>query len=160
MISELPIISPHSYSKGKRVRRGLKSPEDWVSEIRKCWTNLDELDKLARSWLAFLPQIQRIAVSKYGGGIDGRGKALQELLTQALSEAKQYKTDEKTHAVLSKYPDVDKTKIADEFHMSREQFSRVYVSKANKILTKAFMDIVHRLGKASLHGRRAKDLSQ
>lgn len=148
VISELPLISPHDYSKGKRSRRGPKSPEDWVSEIRKCWRNLDDVDKLARSWLAFSPQIQRIAVSKYGGGIDGRGKALKELLTQALSEAKQYNTDEKTHAILSKYPDVNKTKIADEFDMSREQFSRGYVSKANKILTKAFLDILHHRSKA------------
>jgi len=148
VISELPLISPHDYSKGKKGRRGPKSPEDWVSEIRKCWTNLDDVDKLARSWLAFSPRIQRIAISKYGGGIDGRGKALKELLTQALSEAKQYNTDEKIHAILSKYPDLNKRKIADEFHMSREQFSRGYVSKANTILTRAFLDILHRLSKA------------
>jgi hypothetical protein len=132
-------------------KRGPRSPEDWISEIRTCWQHMDDLDRLAGSWLASLPQVQRMAVSKYGGGVDGKGKALQALLTQALSEARQYKADEKTHAVLSKYPAVEKIQIAKELHISREQFSRNYVSKANKILTNIFIDIVHRLGKAQLN---------
>jgi len=144
VISDVPLISPRRYSKRKKGRRGPKSFDEWVSEVRRCWTNLYDEDKLARSWIAFTPRVQKISVSKYGGGIVGRGKALKELLTQAVLEAKQYDNDEKTSAVLSKYPHITKTEIAAEFGMTREQFSRSYVSKATKILTVTFLRIIGR----------------
>lgn len=144
VISDIPVISPHHLPKRKGERRGPKSLEEWISEIRRCWTYCNDEDKLAGSWIAFVPQVQKISVSKYGGGLVGRGRAMKELLAQALQEAKKHNTDEKTLAVLSKYPHVKKREIADEFGMTREQFSRSYVSKATKILTITFLSIIGR----------------
>lgn len=125
-------------------KRGPKSPKLWASEVRKDWGNLNDVDKLGRSWLADLPKVQRIAASKYDGGMIGRGRALKELLAQALIEAREYNTDGKTHAMLSKYPDLKIKEIAEGCGVKREHFSRLYCRKATAILTMTFQRIIGR----------------
>ena len=145
-----------TYRKQASGQRGPKPPDSWYREIRKAWGVLDDVDKLGRSWLASLPEVQELATSEYEGGLIGRGKALKELLTQALIEARQYETDEKTHMMLSKYPEVKINVIAKECGISREQFSRNYVSKATTILTETFQRTIGRKTKSRAHGRAAR----
>lgn len=76
--------------------------------------------------------------------------ALKELLTQALIEARRYETDEKTHAMLSKYPEVTITTIAKGCGITREQFSRNYCYKAVTILTESFQLVIGRRSKSQV----------
>lgn len=138
-----PSISQDS-RKQKGSKRGPKPPELWVSEIRKDWDNVEDADKLGRSWLAFLPEIQEIARSKYEGGIIGRGSALKDFLTRAIAEARQLDTDKMTHAMLINYPKLNITEIAKSCGISRETFSRNYCPKAAIILTRIFRRIIGR----------------
>ena len=141
-------ISPTAYNKQERLKRGPRSPDSWYTEIRKDWRNIEDVDKLGRSWLSLLPQVQKLAVSKYGGGLVGRGMALKELLTQALTQARRYETDDKTHAMLRKYPVVTIEAIARGCGITREQFSRNYCPKATMILTEAFQLTIGRRSKS------------
>ena len=144
MISDVPVIQPHRYSKSKGEKRGPKPLEKWIIDIRMGWRDIEDVYKLGRSRLASLPEVQTLATDKYEGGYIGRGKAVKELLTKALIEARSYNTDEKTHMMLSKYPEVQINIIAKECGISREQFSRNYCYKAATILTIAFLRIIGR----------------
>lgn len=129
-----PVLQPTDH-KQKSLKRGPKSPGSWYSEIRKDWGNLDDVDKLGRSWLASLPEVLELATSKYEGGVIGKGRALKEVLTQALVEAKQCETDKKTYAILNKFPKMKIREIAAACGIDRSTLSRDYVSKATVILT-------------------------
>ena len=144
VISDLPVISPRQGAKRKIGKRGPKPLEKWIRDIRKNWGDLDDVYKLGRSRLASLPEVQALATDKYEGGYIGRGRAVKELLTQALIEARSYNTDEKTHMMLSKYPEAKINVIAKECGISREQFSRNYCHKAATILTMTFLRIIGR----------------
>lgn len=139
-----------TYRKQASRKRGPKPPDSWYKGVRKDWGNLDDADKLGRSWLSLLPKVQKLAASKYGGGLAGRGMALKELLTQALIEARRYETDEKTHAMLGKYPEVTITTIAKGCSITREQFSRNYCYKAVTILTEAFQLVIGHRSKSQV----------
>jgi hypothetical protein len=138
-----PSLSQDS-RKQKGSKRGPKPPELWVSEIKNGWDNIEEVDKLGRSWLAFLPEVQEIARSKYEGGTIGRGSALKELLTRAVAEARQLDTDEMTHTMLINYPKLNITDITKLCGISRETFSRNYCPKVAIILTRIFRRIISR----------------
>lgn len=140
---EWPSLSQDS-RKQKGSKRGPKPPGLWASDIKKDWDNIEDADKLGKSWLAFLPEIQEITRSKYEGGLIGRGSALKELLTRALAEARQLDTDEITHAMLINYPKLNITEIAESCGISREIFSRNYCPKAAIILTRIFRRIIGR----------------
>ena len=97
VISDLPVISPRQGSNRKIEKRGPKHLEKWIRDIRKNWGDLDDVYKLGRNQLASLTEVQALATDKYEGGYIGRGRAVKELLTQALIEARSYNTEEKTH---------------------------------------------------------------
>jgi len=94
-----------------------------------------------------LSKIQDLAVSKYGGKSVGKGLALQELLTKAVSEAQKYDMDEKTREVLSKFPQFSMKQIAVSFGLSREHFSRLYGTRAARLVTITFQRILDRYPK-------------
>jgi putative heme iron utilization protein len=81
----------------------------------------------------------------------GRGRALKQLLTEALVEARQYNTDEKTRAMLNKYPEIIIEAIAKECGITRKQFIRQYCPKATMILTAAFRGFMGRKLKSRTH---------
>lgn len=129
-----------SVQSGRRgvAKRGPKSASEWVTEMRNAWSQVDDEEKLVESWLAALPQVQRLAAYKYGGRSIGKGLALQELLKKAILEAQQYETDEKTREVLLIFPYMKAKEIAAKFGLRREHFSRKYSRNAARLVTRAF----------------------
>jgi hypothetical protein len=123
-------------------KRGRRSAADWLKEISLAWGNLYREDKLQESWLASLPMVERLAASKYGGGIVGKGMALKTLLQQALSKARQQATDERVRALLTKYPNEKMTDIAAQLGLSREQVSRRYCTQAASLLVMTFQGVL------------------
>ena len=128
-------------------RRGPKSFGEWQNEIRKAWGRIDDEEYLAQSWLASLRKVQDLAIDKYGGGSIGRGLALQEYLARAVSEAKKYDVDEKTRRILEQFPQFSITQIAVSFSLSREHFSRLYGTRAARLVTITFQRILDRYPK-------------
>jgi hypothetical protein len=124
---------------GMKSTRGRRSGEEWLAEIRKVWRYINEEDKLGESWLSRLPQVQDLAESKHSGRLVGRGLALQELLMEAITEARKCTTDKKIQEILLKYPSVKMKDIAGNFGLkSREHFSRLYGRKAAVLIVRAF----------------------
>jgi len=142
------------------TRRGPKSREVWASEIRRVWDYIEDVESLSKSWLARLPQVQALSTSKYGGGLVGRGRALREFLTRALMVARQFKTDEKTLAILNQYPKMSIKAIADKYGETREQFSRQYGSKATLILTMIFQQAIGRKSKSRVYVSEERNRSE
>ena len=142
---------PHIRHKNTKSKRGPRSIEDWTSEIRRVWDYLGDIENLSKSWLARLPQVQALSISKYEGGFLGRGRALRELMIKALMVARQFKTDERTHTMLNKYPEMSVKAIALKYGVTREQFSRQYGSKATSILTMAFQHVIGRKSKSRVY---------
>jgi hypothetical protein len=89
-----PLIKTRTKPMG--LKRGPKSMKEWETEIRRIWGHLDDEDELAKSWLAQLPAVQKLAASNYGGRTIGCGLALQELLKKALGEVRQYDVERGT----------------------------------------------------------------
>lgn len=105
---------------------------------------MDNVDALGKSWLAALPTVRKLAVSKYGGGLDGRGRALKELFTKALEQAKLSDVDDMTRALLHRYPKETVKGIAAGFGRTREQFSRTIGVKAAVMLVTEFRRVTGR----------------
>ncbi len=124
--------------------RGPKSDDKWRHEIRKIWACMDDVDKLGKSWIAALPTVRKLAISKYGGGLDGRGRVLKELFTKALEQAKLTDADDMTRALLNRYPKETLKDIAAGFNKSREQFSRTIGTKAAVMLVTEFRRVTGR----------------
>lgn len=143
-VEDVPMPEPwdqrtmRSLSHIPKTRRGRKTSEEWVTEMRMAWRHIDDEHWLEKSWLADLPQVQTLAASKHGGRSIGKGLALQELLRKAVFEAQQYTTDERTHEVLLKYPRVPMGEIAKQFDVTREQLSRACSAKAAGLVVRAF----------------------
>ena len=142
-----PSISKSTAKRYQGDRRGPKSFSKWQNEVRKAWGQINDEEYLAQSWLTSLSKIQDLAVSKYGGKSVGKGLALQELLTKAVSEAQKYDMDEKTREVLSKFPQFSMKQIAVSFGLSREHFSRLYGTRAARLVTITFQRILDRYPK-------------
>jgi hypothetical protein len=149
-VENVPIPEPIARLGRKSIprmkgKRGPKSDKEWVNEMRKVWRYIDDEEKLDRSWLTYLPQVQNLAGSSYGGRSVGRGRALQTLLRKAVIEAQKYTTDKKILEVLSKYPRVKMKELASQFGLkSREHFSRNYARKATILVVRAFQLLLAR----------------
>jgi len=139
-------VSVQNHFHDARHKRGPKSFGEWVKEVRIAWRHLDSEELLAESWLASLPPVQNLAASEYGGRSIDKGVVLQQFLKKALAEAQSLEVDEKTHALFVKYPKDNITAIAGQFGLSREHFSREYVSKAARLLTKILQRVMNTVG--------------
>lgn len=105
---------------------------------------MDDVDGLSKSWLTALPTVRKLAIAKYGGGLDGRGRALREIFTRALEQSRLADTDERTHALLNRYPKETIKEIALGFGRSREHFSRTVANNAVAILVTEFRRVTGR----------------
>jgi len=142
------VILPEPLASNKRrqtgPRRGPKSLDEWLAEIRRIWGYLRDIDELSKSWIASLQAVQDLAASRYGGRTIGQGLALQELLKKALVEVQQYDMEDKTREILKRFPDMKMREIAFQLDIDRSQMSRNYTRKAVSLLTKAFQRIIDR----------------
>ncbi|MGD1120292.1 MAG: hypothetical protein ABR886_12565 [Dehalococcoidales bacterium] len=135
-------ISPTSRPARTNAKRGPKSVEDWIREIRKAWGNLYEVDELGKSWLAQIPAVQKLAAGKYGGRMIGSGQALQYLLNQVLTLCQHYEMENGTMEILKNFPKLKLVEIASQLGINRSYLSRRYMTKASSLLTKAFQRVI------------------
>lgn len=135
-------VNLSKYTEKIITNRGPRSTEERINEIRKDWRNINNEDKLQKSWLSSLPQIESRAASQYGGAAIGRGIALSDVLQKALEEAKKRNPDKVIMVILTKYPETSQEKIGSEFNLSREIINRNYMPKAAKLLTLAFQYVL------------------
>ena len=137
-------LSPTAHLKQTSNKRGPKSKEDWMKKVRRDWGNMNNEEKLAESWLAQLPAVQKLAASKYGGRTIGSGLALQELLKKALAESQQYEMENQTREILNNFPKMSILEIASKLGIDRSYLSRRYVTRATSLLTKSFQRVIDR----------------